>query len=185
MKHNAKRFKEYLNSLVKGDKDVKVNSKTLYPHEILSNANGYGLKKFDSLSYEEKQLIESQWKALPNFMEGSKNSTILPVIDTSGSMYPHAIKVSVSLGLYLSERNLGKFKDTFITFDAKPALQELSGNSIINRVYQLRNINPSNTDLMAVFRLILNKAVDNKVPQEDMPSMVLILSDMEFDEACT
>jgi hypothetical protein len=40
-----------------------------------------------------------------------------------------------------------------------------------------------NTDLEATFRLLLKRAVDGNVPQEDMPTKLLIISDMEFDAA--
>ena len=43
----------------------------------------------------------------------------------------------------------------------------------------------SNTDIQAVFQLILNTALANDMPQEDMPRNILIISDMEFDSAVT
>jgi hypothetical protein len=39
-----------------------------------------------------------------------------------------------------------------------------------------------NTDLVAAMNLILKTAVNGKVPQEEMPSMLLIMSDMQFDQ---
>jgi hypothetical protein len=38
--------------------------------------------------------------------------------------------VSVSLGLYLADKNKGVFKDTFLTFSDKPALMTLKGNVV-------------------------------------------------------
>ena len=40
----------------------------------------------------------------------------------------------------------------------------------------------ANTNIEAVFELILNTAVKNHASQEDMPKNILIISDMEFDE---
>ena len=40
-----------------------------------------------------------------------------------------------------------------------------------------------NTDLQATFKLILDQAVKHNVPVSEMPTKVLILSDMEFDSA--
>jgi hypothetical protein len=37
------------------------------------------------------------------------------------------------------------------------------------------------TNILAGFELILNKALENRVPQEDLPEYLLILSDMEFN----
>jgi hypothetical protein len=39
------------------------------------------------------------------------------------------------------------------------------------------------TNLQAVYELILNQAVKNSVPESEMPSTLLILSDMEFNQA--
>ena len=39
------------------------------------------------------------------------------------------------------------------------------------------------TNLQATFDLILNKANESKVPVDEMPTKLLIISDMEFDEA--
>ena len=39
----------------------------------------------------------------------------------------------------------------------------------------------ANTNIQRVFELILNTAVKNSVPEEEMPSRLYIVSDMEFD----
>ena len=39
------------------------------------------------------------------------------------------------------------------------------------------------TNLQAVFKLILDKAKKHSIPQDEMPTTILILSDMEFNEA--
>jgi hypothetical protein len=93
------------------------------------------------------------------------------------------LDVSVSLGLYISERNIGPFKDAFITFSESPKLQYLKGN-LKERYDQLSTSDwGMSTDIEAVFDLILNKAVEQKVPESEMPTMILILSDMEFNQA--
>lgn len=40
----------------------------------------------------------------------------------------------------------------------------------------------ANTDLYEVFMLILVAAVKNKLPQSELPELLYIISDMEFDE---
>ena len=42
----------------------------------------------------------------------------------------------------------------------------------------------SNTNIEATMMLILNTAVKNHCSQEDMPSSIVIVSDMRFDQGC-
>ena len=124
-------------------------------------------------------------------MEGS-TERILPVVDVSGSMETAAggnanvtcMDVAVSLGLYISERNEGPFKDAFITFSGDPSLQIVKGSLRERFQTMIRADWAMNTDLQKVFKLILDQAVKNNVPEEQMPTKILILSDMEFDSAC-
>ncbi len=127
--------------------------------------------------------VEAQWQNLPNYMENNEFQ-ILPVCDVSGSMAGLPLDISVSLGIYISERNEGLFKDAFVTFSAQPAVQYLKG-SFAQRVQQLEKAQwDMNTNLQATFDLILSKAVQNRIPHNEMPDMILIISDMEFDYAC-
>ncbi len=182
---NTTKYSEYVQSLVKGeDKAVKVNASVAYPYDVLKGRIGHYGMTFDKT---EMDLIQKQWEALPNYV-GDAN--ILPLVDVSGSMSTSAGKntklscldVAVSLGLYLADKNTGKFKDTFLTFSAKPELLHLKGN-INQKIDQMvKSKWEMNTNLHAAFNKILDVAVKGGVPQEEMPSMVLILSDMQFDQ---
>jgi hypothetical protein len=139
--------------------------------------------KFDKT---ETDHVIAQWDALPNYVG---DASILPLVDVSGSMTCSAGKntqvrcldVAVSLGLYLADKNKGVFKDTFLTFSSKPELVTLKGN-IIQKVEQMSKSNwDMSTDLHAAMSKILNVAVKNSVPESDMPKMLLILSDMQFN----
>tara|TARA_R110002051_G_scaffold321906_2_gene410920 strand:- start:3042 stop:4487 length:1446 start_codon:yes stop_codon:yes gene_type:complete len=176
-KNDGERYQEYVESLKKGT--TKVNAGAVYPYDIVKSS-----------THGDWEVANEQWKALPNYMEGSEE-IILPIVDVSGSMSCPAgnnpnlscMDVSISLGLYLSERNEGPFKDTFVTFSANPELQVLNGN-LRDRISQLRQSDwGMNTNLEATFRLILDQAVKHQVPQNEMPTKVLVLSDMEFDSA--
>ena len=107
-------------------------------------------------------------------------------MDISGSMYmntePVPAAVAFSLGIYYGEKNHGPFKDRFITFSRKPQFLEIKGKDIVDKVAYCETFNEAaNTDLEAVFRLILETAKTHQVPQEDMPARIYIISDMEFD----
>jgi len=176
-KNAYKSYSEYIASLIKGE--AKINAGAVYPYDITK-----------SLSHGNSSVANEQWKALPNYMEGI-NDMILPVVDVSGSMSCPAggsrtvtcMDVAISLGLYISERNEGSFKDAFITFSEKPQLQVLSG-SLKDRYTQMSNSEwGMSTNLEATFKLILDQATKHNLSQDKMPNKILILSDMEFNQA--
>lgn len=176
-KHDPVRYGEFKTKLVAGE--TKINASAVFPYDVIR-----------SLRNGDKVVSNEQWKALPNYLEGSTEN-ILSVVDVSGSMNSvsvsgsvTALDVAISLGIYVSERMNGVFKDQFITFSSTPALLKLAGN--LSQRYDQMSESQWNmsTDVGAVFNLILNAAVKNSVPEDQMPTKILILSDMEFD-ACT
>ena len=176
-KNAFEKYSAYINSLQKGE--TKINAGAVYPYDVVK-----------SLKRGNFEVANEQWKALPNWMEGSEEM-LLPLVDVSGSMETPAgnnpnvtcMDVAISLGLYISERNEGPFKDAFITFSSKPTLEVLSG-SLKDRYTQMSHANwEMSTNLEAAFKLILDQATKHNLSQADMPTKILILSDMEFDEA--
>lgn len=168
-RHDPSRFSQWLEEVQEGK--AKVNSGQLFPYELYQS-----WQKGD-----RTDVIEEQWKSLPNYVtEGS----FLPVCDVSGSMSGLPMDISISLGVYLSERNKSIFKDAFITFSGNPKMEYLQG-SVIQRFRQLQQAHwDMNTDLNKALMLVLNTAVKAKLNQQDLPKTLLIISDMEFDEAC-
>jgi len=176
-------FAEYVAKLVAKDPTVKVNASAIYPHDVLKGI-AHSYVKFDKT---EADHVIAQWDALPNYVG---DASILPLVDVSGSMTCAAGKntgvrcldVAVSLGLYLADKNKGVFKDTFLTFSSKPELVTLKGN-IVDKVTQMSKSNwEMSTNLHAAMSKILDVAVKGSVPESDMPKMLLILSDMQFDQ---
>jgi hypothetical protein len=105
-----------------------------------------------------------------------------PISGESSFGGTQCIHVAVSLGLYIADKNTGAFKDMFLTFSAVPQLTLLRGN-IVQKTQQLMKADwGMNTNLHAAFNTILTTAITSKVPQEEMPAMVLIFSDMQFDQ---
>ena len=186
---NSEKFKEYVEKLSKGDKSVKVNAGAVYPYDVLKSVimQGWGAK---SLSKTDRDFIVAQWDALPNYV-GDAN--ILPLVDVSGSMTCPAggprskstvrcIDVAVSLGLYLADKNKGAFKDVFCTFSGRPELMHLKGN-VIEKAEQMEKSSwTMNTDVVAAFKKILDVAKKGNVSDAEMPRVLLILSDMQFDQ---
>jgi len=188
---NSEKFKEYVEKLKAGDKSVKVNAGAVYPYDVLKSVimTGWGTTP---LTQTDRDFIVAQWDALPNYV-GDAN--ILPMVDVSGSMNCPAggyrskstvrcIDVAVSLGLYLADKNQGAFKDMFCTFSGSPELLKLKGN-VIQKAEQMEKSSwQMNTNLIAAIMKILTVAVKGKVPEAEMPKILLVLSDMQMD-GCT
>lgn len=173
-RNDESRWTEYLAGLESGEE--KVNASTLYPHDLVRPFLGYG-------SVQQARLLEAQWKGLPNYM-GENKEIVLPVCDVSGSMGGTPMEVCIALGLYVSERNEGTFKDAFVTFSTNPTMQYCKGTTLQERVTSLKRADwGMSTNLEKTFQVILDKAVTHKVSPDKMPTMVLIMSDMQFDRA--
>ena len=165
-RNDKKRFSEFLNDVNNGKS--KINASAIFPHTIVK-------------SIDKDGAIE-QWNSLPDYMKDS-DERILPMCDVSGSMMGLPMDVSIALGIYISERNKSIFKDAFLTFSANPTMEYLKGN-LRDRVHQLRVADwGMNTDLYKAFKLILTNAVHMDLDQDEMPTKLLIISDMEFDES--
>lgn len=191
MTHDFARRAEYLTALKKGE--TKINSSTCFPHDIVLNYRAKPEHPWDggkAAPYNEA--LEQMWKALPNYLENAANKNILVVRDGSGSMTNKlpsspvtALDVADALSIYFSERNSGPFKDKLVTFSERPKFIDLSKlSNLRSKLLELQNHDEvANTNIEAVFEMVLKVAVDNNLKQDEIPS-ILIISDMEFDD-CT
>jgi hypothetical protein len=182
-------YTDYVTKLVTGE--VKINAGAVYPYDILKGLMPVSMfnPSVPECSSEELAVITAQWQALPNYLAGQR---ILPMIDVSGSMQCpignninssiSCLQVAVSLGLYIADKNVGGFKDTFLTFSGEPELLVLRGD-IVEKIQQIISSHwQMNTDLNKAIDLILSVAIANKVPQSEMPEVLIIFSDMQFDQ---
>lgn len=179
IRNDKDRYMEFISKVNEGKAVLKTGS--LYPYDIVREAWN------NNLTVEERKSLDVSWRNLTSHGNGEN---AIAVIDGSGSMYnglgtPKPFEAALSLGIYFAEHNVGEFANHFITFSRTPQLVELKGKDIIEKVRYAASFNEvANTNLEAVFRLILNTAVKYKVPQSEMPSKIYIISDMEFD-TCT
>ena len=177
MRNDSERYSDFMSKVSSGE--AKLNAKTLLPYEIITP---FFNKNVDN---EERKVINATWLSQEDF--GGDENTLV-VVDGSGSMYswiePKPITVALSLGLYFAERNKGAFKNHFITFSEKPQLVEIKGEDLLDKLRYCCSFNEvANTNIEAVFNLILKTAVKNSLPESDLPAKLVIVSDMEFD-AC-
>lgn len=175
-RNDKERFEKYIEDVKAGKS--KINASAIFPHDIIKDALYTTGWSMSIKGLNDAQI--AQWNALPNWLGDSVNS-LIPVCDTSGSMYGLPIQICLALGLYISERNQGPFKDAFITFSQNPKMQILKGD-INQRLSQLVHAEwGQNTNLTGVFELILRKAKEVNLSEEMMPKTILVISDMEFD----
>lgn len=175
-RHDLNRYEKFLDDVKSGKE--KINTKVLTPYEIV--------RLYLNTTNENDEALNVLWDNLPNYVEDE--SKALVVADVSGSMTSNnllPLSVSVSLALYFAERNTHpQFKNHFITFSGKPTLVEIKGDNLFEKINSARFADwGMNTDLNAVFKLILNTAKKYGIPQNDMPTKLFIVSDMQFDVA--
>ena len=185
-RNDAERYNTFLNRVSSGE--AKLNASTLAPYEIVEpclNEYWSRLPFMKDLTEEEKKSLNATWEALPDF--GSE-ANALAIIDTSGSMYcdakPLPAAVALSLGIYFAEHNTGTFKNHFIEFSREPELIEIKGETFADKLQYICSFNKvADTNIEAVFDLVLSAAVNNNVPESELPEKLIIVSDMEFN-AC-
>ncbi len=183
MRNDGERYREFIGKVSRGE--ARLNARTLMPYELVGSClSRYWHNDYvKELSEDEKKVLNATWESLPDF-GGSENA--IAVIDTSGSMYwtsePTPASVALSLGLYFAERNKGLFHNHFIEFSRNARLIEIKGETFVDRLRYVTSFSEvADTNIEAVFNLILEAAVRGRVSQEEMPSKLYLISDMEFN----
>ena len=177
-RHGRETMEKFVEKIETGE--VVVKSKTLFPYEIVEKS------LYTEKGSSEVITLQSAWDNLPNYIGEGREG--IAVIDTSASMtwgYDSSISpmvVAKSMGMYLSERLSGPYKDHYITFSEKPIMAKFHGSNLKEKYNNMKSI-VANTNIESVFDLILEIAVKNRVEQSDIPAYVYIFSDMEFDQA--
>ncbi len=178
IRNDGERYSDFISKAVSEPSVMKTGSLT--PYDIVNTV----IKNRRGMAASERKVLDTTWNALENFVNSGNT---LAVVDGSGSMYcscfaTQPAAVAESLGIYFAERNKGAFANCFITFSANPRLVEIKGADIFEKVQYCMSYNEcSNTNIEKTFNLILNTAVKNRLKQKDMPSRLIIISDMEFD----
>ena len=190
-KHDEKRYLEHCTNAIdaKSGSGVKMNASVLYPHEIwdkYTRINGIGHYNYGNCDVDLDVSLEAMWKNLADL--GDCGNTMV-VVDGSGSMTMNCagrvkpINISRSLGVYFAERCRGEFHNILMEFSNRPKLIDLNGcETLRDKILEISKYTDcTNTDIEAVFMLILQTAINANMKQSDLPDRILIVSDMEFD----
>lgn len=174
-RHDNERYDAYIAAVQRGE--TKINASTLFTYEV-----------YDMVNKGNGATADALWASLPDYTRG-ENALVLP--DVSGSMFSNysksvaPISVSVSLALYFAERNTGLFKDFFLEFSSNARLHKVTGKTLSERMESVRRSTGwmGSTNLQSAFDAILDAAVKSNASVDEMPKILYIISDMQFDEA--
>ena len=179
-RNDEERYQDFLNRAAEGK--TKMNTGTLYPYDFVHTIR---YKADIGADAKERASLDTMWNNLPDF---TQKENALVVVDDSGSMYSgrysptDPIDVAISLAIYYAERNTGLFHDYYLSFSERPEFLKIQGADLYEKVRCVLSHNEiANTNLTAVFDLILGAALSHHIPQEEMPKTLYLISDMEFD----
>ena len=174
----AKKYENFAKS-----KDTKVNADALYPHDVAHRA--FAMRYNTNLEDPTRLMLQKYWDNLKDFYNGREENGIA-VVDVSGSMTGTPMEAAVSMGAYIADKAHGPFANHFITFSAHPELVRFEGVDIVDKLNRCTRADwGMNTNVQAVFDMLLDTAMKQNVKAEDMPDKLFIFSDMEFDECVT
>ena len=162
------------------DTNTKVNAAVLNPVDI-----AHQIFNSHRPSETERLMWDKYWANLKDYYNGREENGIA-IVDVSSSMSGVPMEAAISMGAYIAERGKGPFQNHFITFSGNPELVEFNGIDIYDKFYRARLANwAMNTNIEAVFNLLLTTALREGVKKSEMPETLYIFSDMEFDRCMT
>ena len=182
-KHDYERFNAYLKSVNKGE--VKINAGTLYPYDLVEKYidRGYSGRRYGDCTINDKldSVVEAQWKALPNYLTKPVNAIVMA--DVSGSMSGRPMATSIGLATYFAQHNTGAYRNMYLTFTNNPHFINIpEGASLLDCVKKVASAGVGySTNLERAFREVLDVAVRNWIPADEMPETIVVISDMEID----
>ena len=176
----AKKYETFAKS-----EKTTVNAATLNPvdiaHKIFTN---YQLVRQD-VNSTDRLMFQKYWDNLKDYYNGRQENG-LAIVDTSGSMSGTPLEAAVSMGAYIAERGHGPFANHFITFSSRPKLVKFSGIDIVDKFNRAKSADwQMDTNIEAVFDMLLKVAKQENTKPEDMPERLYIFSDMEFNSCIT
>ena len=171
-RHDETRYSAFIDKAVNGEE--KINAATLYPYDLIEKIMSY----YGSI--KQDKTVEAQWRQLPNYVEEGTNALV--IADTSDSMSGRPICSALGLAIYFAERNKGAYHNMWMSFSINPHIHLLRGETLAQKLNNIdRRDWMNNTDLKAAFDLVLDIAIENNVPKDEMPKSLIVISDMEID----
>lgn len=176
-------FIEYKTKALKGEVKMK-GADVVYPHNLVEKYLSYST--YNAPSADEDDFIEAQWRAIRDDAAAKgKLGRAVAMSDFSGSMAGTPMAVSMALGLLISEVTHPAFRGNFLAFDTKPYWINVSDKATLKEKvhYARKYAQGLSTNFLGACKLILDRMIECKVPVEDAPEDLIVLTDMGFDAA--
>lgn len=178
----AQHFREHIQDVAAGRVSMKGATTTMpheHVHEILHKA----------LTPDTLSVVQAQWEAIRAETAAAGGlGRVVPMCDFSGSMDGVPKEVSLALGILISEVASPAFRDHILTFDSTPrwySFANVEPKTLEQKVRSVGGLGQGlSTDFQAACDLILRRLVEHKVPRDEAPTDLLVLTDMGFDAAC-
>jgi hypothetical protein len=187
-------FQAYIEDLKSG-KEVAKGANVLMPHELVKECYNDGYDVYESEDEDSNKnkkitytddLIQEQWNSIKNATKlGGGLEKCVFMCDFSGSMAGNPMLVSLGLGILGSEITAAPFAEHILTFDAEPKWHSFTAcKTLREKINSISGLGQGlNTDFQKACELILKKLVEHKVPVEEAPTELIVLTDMGFDAA--
>jgi len=171
----AQNYQKHIDAAQSGDTTKKIHGKRCSMYELVKSA----------YQGHDNQTTNMQWES--NSTINGKLGDMIACVDTSGSMECDEctpLYTAIGMGIRISEKSNPAFRNRVLTFDSTPQWFQLNDNMTFCE--KAKHINHDrwgmNTNFYKMLNMILDVAIQNKLPPGDVNKMILVvLSDMQID----
>lgn len=180
----------------------KVNAQVTDLSTIISSYMGHGVEdivfeaQWKKRVDEIQEMINGETMKVNGEINGeTKKVKIFPMVDLSSSMSGSPMIYAITFGLFTSqimdnppEQEEFGFANRFMSFATEPPLVRLPRNgSLKEKVNVMKEWTHGgrwggSTNIHKAIKLLLDIATSHNLPQEAMPEILAIFSDMQFDQ---
>ena len=173
------KFLAFMEDVKSGEKNVH-GANVVLPHELVLKAQN------PATTREQQAVNQAQWESIRDEIrkQGGLGKSVV-MCDFSGSMSGIPLQISTALGILISECTHPSFKDHILTFDATPKWHSFVGHTTLkSKLDSLQNCGQGlNTDFYRACQMILTRMIQWRVPVDEAPEDLIVITDMGFDEA--
>lgn len=172
-------FQEFMTGLADGSKKAH-GAHVVFPHELVVKAQ-------DPITTMNQHIMnQAQWEAIrEETLNMGGLGKAVAMCDLSGSMAGIPMQISLALGILISECTHPSFKDYILTFDSIPQWHSFKNwKTLKGKLDSLDGCGQGlNTDFYKACQMILARMIQWKVPVDEAPEDLIVITDMGFDSA--